>query len=86
MACGVLQEQMYKIYGGDETALDVGITFFDQNDIYGCDGGGSFGDSEKLFGTCFVQILLSDQMIIATKGGIVLGIPYDSSASYLKSR
>ena len=31
-----------------ETALDVGIT--DQADIYGCDGGGSFGDSEKLFG------------------------------------
>ena len=26
-----------------ETALDVGITFFDQADIYGCDGGGSFG-------------------------------------------
>ena len=31
-----------------ETALDVGITFFDQADIYGCDGGGNFGDSEKL--------------------------------------
>lgn len=69
-----------------ETALDVGITFFDQADIYGCDGGGSFGDSEKLLGEVLrANPSLRDQMVIATKGGIVLGTPYDSSASYLKT-
>jgi predicted oxidoreductase len=68
-----------------ETALDVGITFFDQADIYGCDGGGSFGDSEKLFGDVLrANPSLRKKMVIASKGGIVLGVPYDSSSSYLQ--
>ena len=68
-----------------ETALDIGITFFDQADIYGCDGGGSFGDSEKLFGDVIrANPSLREKMVIATKGGIVLGVPYDSSGAYLR--
>ena len=69
-----------------EAALEFGITLFDQADVYGCDGGGEFGDSEALFGEVLAESpSLRDRMTIATKGGIVLGVPYDSSASYLRS-
>jgi len=68
-----------------ETALEVGINLFDQADVYGCDGGGSFGDSEVLFGKVLAaEPTLRDKMIIATKGGIDLGVPYDSSPDYLR--
>ncbi len=68
-----------------EVALESGITLFDQADVYGVDGGGSFGDSEKLFGEVLrANPSLREKMIIASKGGIVLGVPYDSSAEYLK--
>ena len=67
-----------------EHALELGMTLLDHADIYGVDGGGAFGDAEALFG----QVLrdapsLRDQMVLATKGGIVLGRPYDSSEAYL---
>lgn len=69
-----------------EAALDVGITLFDEADIYGVDGGGSFGDSEKLFGDVLKAAPhLRDKMVIASKGGIILGYPYDSSPAYLRS-
>ena len=69
-----------------EAALEFGIDLFDHADIYGCDGGGSFGDAEELFGKVLAESpSLRDRMTIATKGGIVLGIPYDSSAEYLRS-
>ena len=32
-----------------ETALEVGINLVDNADVYGCDGGGQFGDAEVLF-------------------------------------
>jgi predicted oxidoreductase len=68
-----------------ETALDVGINLFDQADVYGCDGAGKFGDSEELFGDVLrASPSLRERMIIATKGGIVLGVPYDSSPNYLR--
>lgn len=68
-----------------EKALEVGIDLFDQADIYGCDGGGQFGDSERLFGAVLKEApQLREKMVIATKGGIVLGLPYDSSAEYLR--
>ena len=67
-----------------EVALEVGITLFDQADVYGCDGG-TFGDSEALFGRVLAaDTSLREKMIIATKGGIVLGVPYDSSPRYLR--
>ena len=69
-----------------QAALDVGITLFDQADVYGCDGGGQFGDSEKLFGEVLAgNPSLREKMTIATKGGIVLGVPYDSSPDYLRT-
>ena len=65
-------------------ALDVGITLFDTADIYGVDGGGSVGDSEKLFGKAVaLDKSMRDRMVIATKGGIVIGLPYDSTQEHL---
>ena len=68
-----------------DAALEVGIDLFDHADIYGCDGGGSFGDAEELFGRVLAEDpSLRDRMTIATKGGIVLGLPYDSSAKWIR--
>jgi len=67
-----------------EAALDAGITLFDTADIYGCDMPAGFGSAEALFGTVLQAAPeLRAGMVIATKGGIVPGIPYDSSAAYL---
>ena len=68
-----------------ETALELGINLFDNADVYGCDGGGSFGDAEKLLGEVLADAPhLRSKMVIASKGGIDLGVPYDSSAQYLR--
>ena len=67
-----------------ELALELGMNLLDHADIYGVDGGGAFGDAEALFGKVMREApQLRDQMVIATKGGIVLGRPYDSSKDYL---
>ncbi|WP_267433882.1 aldo/keto reductase [Sphingomonas sp. GM_Shp_1] len=66
-----------------EAALDAGITLFDTADIYGVDDGG-FGSSEALLGRVVADAPeLRARMVIATKGGIQPGLPYDSSAAYL---
>lgn len=67
-----------------QAALDAGVTLFDTADIYGPDNGEPFGAAEALLG----QVLnrnpaLGKRMHIATKGGISMGVPYDSSADYL---
>jgi len=68
-----------------EVALEEGINLFDHADIYGCDGGGQFGDAEALFGRMLAEAPhLREKMILATKGGIVLGKPYDSSPAWLR--
>lgn len=68
-----------------ESALDAGIDLFDQADVYGVDGGGNFGDSEALLGRVLHEApALRERMTIATKGGIVLGVPYDSSPRWLR--
>lgn len=67
-----------------EAALDAGISLFDTADIYGCDTPAGFGSAEALFGSILADAPeLRQAMIIATKGGIRPGIPYDSSAQYL---
>jgi aryl-alcohol dehydrogenase-like predicted oxidoreductase len=68
-----------------EAALGLGIDLFDLADVYGLDhGGAAFGESEALFGRVMADApSLRDRMKIATKGGIVPGIPYDSSAAHL---
>jgi predicted oxidoreductase len=67
-----------------EAALEAGVTLFDTADIYGPDNGEPFGAAEALLGRVFADAPgLRDRMVLATKGGIVMGTPYDSSADYL---
>lgn len=63
------------------SALDHGIDFFDVAAVYGLDWGGSaFGESETLLGQVFAREPgLRKRIVLATKFGIVPGIPYDSS-------
>ena len=69
-----------------DAAFEAGVTLFDTADIYGCDTPGGFGSAEALLGEVFAEAPgLRDRMLLATKGGIVLGVPYDSSAPYLAS-
>lgn len=69
------------------TALDAGLTLVDTADVYGFDWGGEgFGDAEQLLG----RVLASDpslrsRMVLASKGGIMPPLPYDSSANYLRA-
>ena len=68
------------------TALDAGVTLFDTADIYGPDNGEAFGAAETLLGRVLAgNRSLAARMVIATKGGISPGVPYDSSAGYLAS-
>ncbi len=65
-----------------EAALAAGVTLFDTADIYGDDHG--FGAAEALFGQVLAAAPgLRARMVIATKGGIVIGTPYNSGAHYL---
>jgi len=69
-----------------ETALETGITLFDTADIYGPDNGEPFGAAEALLGRVFARHPgLRSRMVLATKGGIEMGVPYNSSAAYLTS-
>ena len=69
-----------------DAALDIGITLFDTADIYGFDGSGGFGDAENLLGELFAADPgLRGRMVLASKGGIMPPLPYDSSAAYLWS-
>lgn len=64
-----------------ESALDAGINLIDTADVYGLDWGGqSFGEAEQLLGDVLKQApAIRKRMVLATKGGIVPGVPYDSS-------
>lgn len=67
-----------------KAALDAGITLFDTADIYGPDNGEGFGASEALLGRVFAADPgLRGKMVLATKGGIRMGVPYDSSSAYI---
>jgi predicted oxidoreductase len=70
-----------------ETALDSGMNLIDTADVYGLDWGGRrFGEAEELLGGVLAAAPgLRDRMVLATKGGIRPGIPYDSSPGYLRS-
>ncbi len=64
-------------------ALDAGITLFDTADIYGTSES-HFGAAEELLGSVLSENPgMRDRIVLSTKGGIVPGIPYDSSAEYL---
>ena len=67
-----------------EAALDAGITLLDTADIYGPDNNEPFGAAEELLGKVLREVpALRDKMVLASKGGIRLGVPYDSSRDYL---
>jgi predicted oxidoreductase len=83
---------MWRLRGGDvryaaalvHSALESGITLFDTADIYGPDNGEPFGAAEALLGRVLqAEPGLRRQIVLATKGGISMGVPYDSSAAYL---
>jgi len=69
-----------------DAALDAGITLMDTADIYGYDSSdpATLGASEALLGRVLAASpSRRDRMILATKGGIRPGVPYDSSAAHL---
>ncbi len=70
-----------------EAALEAGMNLFDNADVYGFDWGGTgFGLVEELLGKVLAEApSLRDQMVLATKGGIMPPLPYDSSPSYLRN-
>lgn len=92
LAVSPLAWGMWRFAGNDVTAarakidaaLAIGITLFDTADIYGPDNDEPFGAAEALLGRVFAEdASLRARMVLATKGGIVIGTPYDSSAAYL---
>ncbi len=85
---------MWRFHGDDlaharalvEAAFDAGINLFDTADIYGFNGHDGFGNAEELLGRLFAADPgLRRRMVLASKGGIIPGVPYDSSAGYLVS-
>lgn len=68
-------------------ALDLGMNLIDNADVYGLDWGGTgFGACEEALGRVLAaDSSLRDRMVLATKGGIIPGVPYDSSGAYLIS-
>lgn len=67
-------------------ALDEGFTLIDTADIYGWNGSSGFGDAERILGEVLVaEPEFRDRMVLATKGGIRPGVPYDWSAEYLRT-
>lgn len=69
-----------------DAAFAAGITLFDTADIYGPGNKEPFGAAESLLGRIFSEDpSLRSRMVLATKGGIRIGVPYDSSAEYLQN-
>lgn len=68
-----------------EAALECGMTLIDNADVYGLDWGGqAFGESETLLGKVLAASPgLRDRMVLASKGSIIPGVPYNASAAYL---
>lgn len=68
-----------------ETALEAGMNLIDTADVYGLDWGGTaFGQAEELLGAVLAASPdLRDRMVLATKGGIIPPVPYNSSPTYL---
>lgn len=63
-----------------ESALEHGMNLIDTADVYGLDWGGSaFGEAEALLGKVLANSpSLRERMVLASKGGIIPGVPYDS--------
>jgi len=64
-----------------DAALALGVTLFDHADVYGGDGA-----AERLFGEALAEApRLRDGMVIASKCGVVPGMPYDSSPAHVSA-
>jgi len=94
IAVGPIAWGMWRLHGTDvsaadrlvRTALDVGVSLFDTADIYGFDGSTGFGAAEGLLGRVLAaDPALRGRFTLSSKGGIVPGTPYDSTAEYLVS-
>ena len=70
-----------------EAALDAGMNLVDTADVYGLDwGGAGFGAVEERLGQVLaVAAALRERMVLATKGGILPPVPYDSSPARLRT-
>ena len=68
-------------------ALDLGLTLIDNADVYGLDWGGTaFGEAEALLGQVLARAPeLRERMVLASKGGILPGVPYVANTTYLSS-
>ena len=67
-----------------EAALEAGMNLIDTADIYTSRWPEGFGEAEALLGqVLFQQPALREKMVLATKGGIVPGLPYNSSRDYI---
>ncbi len=68
-----------------EAALAAGMNLIDTADVYGLDWGGTgFGSNEEIMGRVLAASPgLRDQMVLATKGGIIPPVPYNSGRDYL---
>lgn len=69
-----------------EVALDAGMNLIDTADVYGLDwGGNGFGSVEERLGRVLAAApTLRGRMVLATKGGILPPVPYDSSPDRLR--
>jgi predicted oxidoreductase len=63
------------------------MNLVDNADVYGFDWGGTgFGQVEEILGSVLAGAPgLRDRMVLATKGGILPPLPYDSSPAYLRT-
>lgn len=78
------QDDIGAVIARIEAALEAGITLFDTADIYGAGEPIGFGGAETLLGRGLARRPdLRARMLIATKGGIRVGAPYNSTAPYL---
>lgn len=70
-----------------EASIEHGCNLIDCADVYGFDWGGTgFGTVEAALGSVLAAApRLRDQIVLATKGGITPPVPYDQSASYVRS-
>ncbi len=68
-----------------EAAIGAGMNLIDTADVYGLDWGGTgFGLNEEILGKVLAaRPGLRDQMVLATKGGIIPPVPYNSGREYL---
>ncbi len=68
-------------------AVDLGLHLVDTADVYGLDwGGAGFGAAEALLGQVLARSpYRRDRIVLATKGGIRPGVPYDSSGPAIRA-